>query len=49
MRRASFSPPPGLYVRADQTAARLEALERELFEIRILLERIATRLGVRTP
>lgn len=48
MNRAQFSPPPGLYPRSDPIPTRLEDVERELFEIRILLERIADRLGVRT-
>ncbi len=48
IRQALLTPPPGLYPRSEPHAARLEDVERELHEIRILLERIAEQLGVRS-
>jgi hypothetical protein len=46
MDKRSSTPPPGLWA-SDPQARRLDQIEQELLELRVLVERIADRLGLR--
>jgi hypothetical protein len=46
MDKRSSTPPPGLWS-SDPLGRRLDQIEQELLELRLLVERIADRLGAR--